>query len=65
MPKVKAGSSWAAAKKALAARGCTAKSSRVRSAKVRKGRVVKLSHKAGKRLKAKAKVTVYLSRGRR
>lgn len=65
VPKVKAGSSWAAAKKALAARGCTAKSSRVRSAKVRKGRVVKLSHKAGKRLKAKAKVTVYLSRGRR
>ncbi len=65
VPKVKAGVTWAAAKKALAKKGCTATSRQVRSAKVRKGRVVKLSHKAGKRLKAKAKVTVYLSRGRR
>lgn len=65
VPKVKRGSSWASAKKALARKGCTAKSKRVRSAKVRRGRVVRLSHKSGKRLKAKAKVTVYLSRGRR
>ncbi|MDO8187431.1 calcium-binding protein [Conexibacter sp. JD483] len=65
VPKLKAGSSWAAAKKALAKKGCAATSKRVRSAKVRKGRVVKLSHKAGARLKARAKVTVYLSRGRR
>jgi Ca2+-binding RTX toxin-like protein len=65
VPKVKTGSSWTAAKKALAKKGCKAGSKKVRSAKVRRGRVVKLSHKAGKRLKANAKVTVYLSRGRR
>jgi len=65
VPKVRTGSTWSAAKKALAKRGCTPTSKRVRSAKVRSGRVVRLSHKAGKRLKAKARVTVYLSRGRR
>jgi len=65
VPKVKAGSTLSAAKKALAKKGCKAKTKKVRSAKVRRGRVVKLSHKAGKKLKHKAAVTVLVSRGRR
>lgn len=65
VPKVKASSTLAAAKKALTKKGCRAKAKNVRSAKVRKGRVVKLGQKAGKRLKHKATVVVYVSRGRR
>jgi Ca2+-binding RTX toxin-like protein len=65
VPKVKAGTKPAAAKRALTRKGCTAKTKQVRSAKVRKGRVVKLSQKAGRRLKHKATVVVYVSRGRR
>ncbi|MDO8211780.1 PASTA domain-containing protein [Conexibacter sp. CPCC 206217] len=65
VPRVKAGASAAAAKKALAKKGCKAATRGVRSAKVRRGRVVKLSAKAGKRLAYRKTVTVYVSRGRR
>jgi Ca2+-binding RTX toxin-like protein len=65
VPKVKAGSKLPAVKKTLAKRGCKAKTKKVASKKVRKGRVVKLSQKAGKKLKHKATVTVIVSRGRR
>jgi hypothetical protein len=65
VPKVKAGSTLAAAKKALSKKGCKAKTKKAASKKVRKGRVIKLSHKAGKKLKHKATVTVIVSRGRR
>lgn len=65
VPKVKAGSTLAAAKKALSKKGCKAKTKKAASKKVRKGRVIKLSHKAGKKLKHKATVTVLVSRGRR
>jgi hypothetical protein len=65
VPKVKAGTKPAAARKALTKRGCRAKTKQVRSAKVRRGRVVKLSQKAGRKLRHRATVTVYVSRGRR
>ncbi|MDW5598112.1 calcium-binding protein [Conexibacter stalactiti] len=65
VPKVKAGSTFAAAKKALTKKGCKAASKKVRSVKVKKGRVVKLSQKAGKKLAYKKTITVYVSRGRR
>lgn len=65
VPKVKAGATLASAKKALSKRGCGVATKQVRSAKVRKGRVVKLSRKAGARLAYRKTVTVYLSRGRR
>lgn len=65
VPKVKAGSKLTAVKKTLAKRGCKAKTKKAASKKVAKGRVIKLSHKAGKKLKHKATVTVIVSRGRR
>ncbi|HST41157.1 MAG TPA: calcium-binding protein [Conexibacter sp.] len=65
VPKIKAGSTYAAAKKALTKKGCKAASKKVRSAKVKKGRVVKLSQKAGRKLAYKKTITVYVSRGRR
>jgi Ca2+-binding RTX toxin-like protein len=65
VPKVKAGATLAAARKALAKKGCKAAAKKVRSAKVKKGRVVKLSHKAGKKLAHKKTITVFVSRGRR
>jgi Ca2+-binding RTX toxin-like protein len=65
VPKVKAGATLAAAKRALARGGCGAKAKQVRSAKVRRGRVVKLGQKAGRKLAARTAVVVYVSRGRR
>jgi beta-lactam-binding protein with PASTA domain len=65
VPKLKAGVTFAAAKKALAKKGCKAAPKQVRSKKVRKGRVVKLSQKAGKQLAYKKTVTVFVSKGRR
>lgn len=65
VPKVRAGARVAAVKKALAKKGCKAATRRTRSAKVRRGRVVKLSHRTGKRLAYRKTITVYVSRGRR
>lgn len=65
VPKVKAGTKLAVAKRALAKKGCKAKTKKMRSKAVKKGRVVKLSHKAGKKLPGTKAVTVYVSRGRR
>ncbi|MDO8185571.1 hypothetical protein Q5424_02370 [Conexibacter sp. JD483] len=65
VPKVRAGATLASARRALAKRRCRAVVRGVRSAKVRRGRVVKLSAKAGRSLVVNAKVTVYVSRGRR
>ncbi|MDW5596787.1 PASTA domain-containing protein [Conexibacter stalactiti] len=65
VPKLKAGVTFAAAKKALVQKGCKAASKQVRSTKIRKGRVVKLSQKAGKKLAYKKTVTVFVSKGRR
>ncbi len=65
VPRIKAGATLAAARKALAKGGCRVVTKKVRSARVRRGRVVKLSAKTGRRLAAQAKVTVYLSRGGR
>jgi Ca2+-binding RTX toxin-like protein len=65
VPKVKAGATLAATKRALAKKGCKAAAKKVRSAKVKKGRVVKLSHRAGKKLAYKKTITVYVSKGRR
>lgn len=65
VPKVKAGVTVAAAKRALARGNCRAKTRQVRSAKVRSGRVVRLGQKAGRRLAARAVVVVEVSRGRR
>jgi hypothetical protein len=65
VPKVKAGAALAATKRALVRGGCRARTKRVRSAKVRRGRVVRLSAKAGRRLAWHATVTVEVSRGRR
>jgi hypothetical protein len=63
VPKVKRGSKLAAAKAKLRRAGCKAKVVRVRSG-VKRGRVVKLSPRAGKKLKAGAKVKVHVSRGK-
>lgn len=64
VPKVKPGATLAMAKKALTKRNCRVVTKKVRSKKVRRGRVVKLSARAGRTLVVGAKVTVYLSRGR-
>lgn len=63
VPKVKRGSKLAAAKAKLRRAGCKAKVVRVRSG-VKRGRVVKLSPRAGRKLKAGAKVKVHVSRGK-
>jgi Ca2+-binding RTX toxin-like protein len=55
----------ASAKRKLAKARCAAKVRYAKSRKVRRGRVIKASPKAGKRLKAGARVTVTVSRGRR
>lgn len=65
VPKVKAGATPAAARRALTRGGCRAVVRRVRSARVRRGRVVKLSAKSGRKLAARARVTVFVSRGKR
>lgn len=65
VPKAKAGTAPAAVKRALSRNGCRVKVRTVRSSKVRRGRVVKLSAKAGRWLTYKSTVTVYVSRGRR
>jgi len=65
VPKVRAGATLASTKRALARAGCGVRAKQVRSAKVRRGRVVKLSAKAGRKLAYRTRVVVYLSRGRR
>lgn len=65
VPKVKAGATLAVARKALTKRNCRVVTKKVRSKKIRRGRVVKLSAKAGKRFPLRARVTVYISRGKR
>lgn len=63
VPKVKKGAKLKSAKRALKKARCATKTRKVRS-RVKRGRVVKLSAKAGKRLAAGKKVTVYVSKGR-
>ncbi len=63
VPRVKRGSKLSVAKRKLRRASCGAKVVRVRSA-VQRGRVVKLAPRAGKRLKAGAKVKVHVSRGK-
>jgi beta-lactam-binding protein with PASTA domain len=62
--KVRKGAKLRHARKAVKRGGCAVRTKTVRS-RVRKGRVVRLSHKAGKRLAGGARVTIYVSRGRR
>lgn len=64
VPKVRAGTTLVAAKRALTRGGCRATVVKVRSAKVRRGRVVRLSLKAGRRLAPRAVVRVEVARGR-
>jgi Ca2+-binding RTX toxin-like protein len=64
VPKVKRGTKSAKAVKAVKAAGCKAKVVKARSRTVKKGRVIKLSPKAGRKLARGAKVKVYVSRGR-
>ncbi len=63
VPKVKKGAKVKAAKRALKKAGCAAKTRKLRS-RVKRGRVAKLSPKAGKRVAAGKKVTIYVSKGR-
>ncbi|MBJ7331788.1 MAG: PASTA domain-containing protein [Solirubrobacteraceae bacterium] len=65
VPKVARGTKLTTAKSKLKKAGCVVKTVKVKSKKVRKGRVVKLSKKTGAKVKAGAKVTVYVSRGKR
>lgn len=65
VPKVARGATLASARAKLKRAGCASRTVKVRSKTVRKGRVVRLSRRAKTRLKAGAKVTVYVSRGRR
>lgn len=62
VPKVKAGASLTSVRGKLG--GCTVKVSKQRSKAVKKGRVIKVSRKAGTRA-AGTKVTVYVSKGPR
>jgi hypothetical protein len=64
VPKVKKGAKLKAARKSLKKAGCAAKTRKLRSS-VKRGRVVKVAPKAGKRVAAGKKVTVYVSKGRR
>jgi Ca2+-binding RTX toxin-like protein len=63
VPKIRRGSGYPAARRKLRRASCAIKVIRIRSG-VRRGRVVKLSPRAGKRVKAGGKVKVYLSRGK-
>ena len=63
VPKVKKGAKLKAAKRKLKKAGCATKTRKLRS-RVKRGRVVKVSPKAGKQLAAGKKVTVYVSKGR-
>ena len=62
VPKVKAGASLTSVRAKLG--GCTVKVSKQRSKAVKKGRVIKVSRKAGTRPTG-TKVTIYVSKGRR
>jgi Ca2+-binding RTX toxin-like protein len=64
VPKVKRGSKVGAAKRKLKKAGCATKTRKLRS-RVERGRVVKVAPKAGKRIAAGKRVTVYVSKGRR
>ncbi len=63
VPKTKAGASLKKTQASLA--GCRVKLVRAASRTVKKGRVIRLSRKATTSLPAGAKVTIYVSRGRR
>jgi Ca2+-binding RTX toxin-like protein len=63
VPKVAQGSKIKPAKRKLRKAGCATRTRKVRS-RVKRGRVVKLSPKAGKKLAAGKKVTLYVSKGR-
>jgi hypothetical protein len=63
IPKVTRGTKLKVAKRKLSKAGCATRTRKVRS-RVKRGRVVKLSPKAGKKLAAGKKVTVYVSKGR-
>jgi Ca2+-binding RTX toxin-like protein len=63
VPKVKKGAKLKAAKRSLKKAGCASRTRKLRSG-VKRGRVVKLSPRAGKRIAAGRKVTVYVSKGR-
>ena len=65
VPKITRGTKLSTARAKLKKAKCKTKTVRVKSRKVRKGRVVKLSKKAGAKVKTTAKVTIYVSRGRR
>lgn len=64
VPKIKAGTKLAAAKRALARSGCKVKVKRRASRKIRKGRAIKLSARAGKKLAPKTTITIFVSKGR-
>jgi serine/threonine-protein kinase len=65
VPKV-VGKSLAAAKTALAKKGCrTGKVGRAYSSKVTKGRVISQNRRAGRKIAAGSKVNLVLSRGRK
>jgi beta-lactam-binding protein with PASTA domain len=63
VPKVRKGAKLKPAKRSLKRAGCKARTRKVKS-RVKRGRVVKVAPKAGKRVAAGKKVTVYVSKGR-
>lgn len=63
VPKITRGTKLATARARLKKAGCATRTKKVRSRTVRKGRVVRLSKKAKTKVKAGAKVTIYVSRG--
>lgn len=65
VPRTRKGAPASTVTRALARAGCRAKVRKVRSTAVRRGRVVKLSARAGRTLPYRAVVTVTVSRGRR
>jgi hypothetical protein len=64
VPKVKKGTKQRSAVKRVRGAGCKPKVVKAKSRKVKKGRVIKVSPKAGRKLARGAKVKVYVSRGR-
>lgn len=63
VPKIKRGLKLSTARSRLKKAGCATKTVRTKSKSVRKGRVIRISAKAGK--KTTKKVTIYVSRGLR
>jgi hypothetical protein len=64
VPKIRRGTASKPAVRRLSRAGCRARTKKVRSAKVKRGRVVRLSQRAGRRLRHRATVVVLISRGR-